>query len=441
MSNPTPTAAYQNLLTCVMRIASGPWHFIQLRGTPLGAHAVDGDDVDLLGSRTAINELLDAAFGWVRAGECHLRIQTPTPAKTALTLFSSDGQHRVEFDLWVELWQLKRRTQYLRYETLAPLVQNPTATLQRLPPDLEATIYIHHLLSKRKDLTAAQVAHRLMDYETACHQAGHFDLAQALQTIRHTKTISPAAEQWFNRRAEVSFSIPPVNPTHRRWVKVRDSLRQVWLGGPRPPRIISLMGCDGSGKTTLAHELVKAQPDLTGVFTGKHLYRKSWGYKLLVILIRPLLFQDRERFDETFAPIAYLRACLGLRWKLWRQQHGGLLLDRSLADFLFVGRKTKRPQFCRSRWLFYCIGRRIPVIHLVLPYEVVVARKQEMTRVGHAIYDTSMFQHYSRLVPGDYLAFNNQGDLASAVSAAGHLLLAIRPQSAAPRSNSADRQH
>jgi thymidylate kinase len=182
------------------------------------------------------------------------------------------------------------------------------------------------------------------------------------------------------------------------------------------------MGCDGSGKTTLASAIAASHADIEGVLTGKHLYRKSWLYKLLVIFVRPLLLQDREHFDETFAPVAYLRACIGLRLKLWRRTRGVLLMDRSLADFLYVGRKTESPQFCRSLWLSRVIGRRIPVVHFILPFERVRERKQEMTRAGHAAYDAAMFRHFTQRAPTDYVAFNNAGAVTPGAEALGRIL-------------------
>jgi hypothetical protein len=417
-----PSAAWRQLRACVERVAHGPWRFIQLRGESLDDRTIDGDDVDLLGSRSAVEELLAAAYTWVQAGECHLRIHATTAAKVALTLFSHDGAHRADFDLWLELWQLEDRTRCLRYEAAAARVLNPADSLQRLPPELEAAIYVHHLISKRKDLTAPKVAQRLAAYAQVVNEP----LRTGLRQVMTTQTIEATTRSLVTRIVNEQLAPSAPRGMPRLLQRFGAAVRTLWLAPPRRLSIVALMGCDGSGKTTLGHALAEARPDIEGVFTGKHLYRKSWGYKLLVIFIRPLLLQDRESFDETFAPVAYLRACLGLRAKLWRRARGILLLDRSLADFVFVGRKTEQPRFARSRWLTRVIGRRISTVHLVLPFARVQERKQEMTRTGHAIYDHAMFRHFTALAPVDYVVFNNAGPLPASAAALGRILAALQ---------------
>jgi hypothetical protein len=414
---PTRSHAWLRLSDCVACLDRGPWKFIQLRGGALSTEAIDGDDVDLLGTRESVGQLLRALFARVRAGDCHLRVRAASRSKTEVTIISTDGKHQLELDLWIELWQINNRTRCLRHELAAPLVCNPAAAIQRLPAHLEAAIYVHHLISKRKNLTDGKPARRLAEYAAQCRASGRDQLAVALEGIIANRRIDNPARSLAEAIVAEELKLPDPGAFVRRWRKLRDGFRAAWFGAPRRASVISLMGCDGSGKTTMAHEMAKRRTDVEGVFTGKHLFRKSILYKLLVIFIRPLLFQDREKFDETFAPLAYVRACLGLQFKLWRRKRGLLIVDRALADFLFVGRKTDRPEFCRSRWLSRLVGRRIPTVHFVLPFERVQERKQEMTRAGHEIYDQSMFEHFVRQSPVDYVVFDNQSDLPAAAAA------------------------
>jgi thymidylate kinase len=416
------SSAWARLHSCLVRLQQGPWKFIQLRGEALDEDAIDGDDIDLLGTRTSVNQLLEAAFAWVRAGECHLRVSARTPHKVALTFFSHDGRHSFDLDLWIELWQINNRTSYLDYACCASIVTDPTAVLQRLPIELEAAIYLHHLISKRKDLAKPGISRRLAQYATQCREINNDILAEALENTATTRRMDEAARMLAAHTVRRHLAVPAPVAFRRKWRKIRDEYRAAWLAAPRKTSILSLMGCDGSGKTTMAHKLMAQRSEISGVLTGKHLYRKSWFYKLLVIFIRPLMLQDREKFDETFAPLAYTRACLGLQLKLWRRKRGLLLMDRSLADFLFMGRKSEQPGFGRSRWLLHILGRRIPVVHFVMPFECIQERKQEMTRTGHEIYDTAMFQHYTRLAPVDYMVFDNQGDLEASAAALDRII-------------------
>lgn len=410
------------LRDCLQRLHHGPWRFLQLRGDAIDATSIDEGDVDLLGSRESVNSLLDGALGWMRDGLCHLRVTTTQPDKVELTLYSLDGRHQVQFDLWMRLAQLDGRCREIRYDDCAPHVTDQQAAIGRLPIDLEACLYLHHVVCKRKKLSSPSVQERLASYSHRCQVAGRQNLSTLLDQVRTEKRVSSEAEQLTLSRL-TSTLCPKACPS-----SALAAVKRFWrsrLAAPRKTRIVSIMGCDGAGKTTLAETLTEQSPKSYRTYTGKHLYRKSLSYKLAVIFLRPLMRRSRERFDEILAPWLYLRACVSLWLKLLLPRRRLMLVDRSLVDFLYVDRKTDLPSFCRGSWLVGLIGQRIPTIHCHVSLENVLQRKQEMTAAGHAAYDRDMFAHFSRRVPTDYIAFNNDGPLAEAVPALDRILARI----------------
>lgn len=416
---PVSADARAGLAGLLEELRHGPWRFIQLRGAPIGDRDIDAGDVDLLGSRASVHALLGAAFAWVRAGRCHLRIRSRDANKTVLVLYSLDGGHAVSLDLWVGLWQLDGGKARLRYEQCEPLLAAPETAIRRLPLAAEVCLYVHHLITKNKDLASERVQARLAGYVEACAATGEAALAAALVRIAGERRIDAEALALCNGRLH-RLGLVGSGP---RWPgKLADELRAAWLDAPRQTRCVALMGCDGSGKTSLARELQKQAPSTYSLYTGKHLYRKSLLYKLATIFIRPLLFQPREQFDETLAPWNYLRAAFALQVKLWFWRAGITLVDRSLVDFLVVARKTDRPRFHGARWLAVLFGRRIATVHVVVPEDSLQERKQEMTRQGHAEYDRLMFEHFSRRVPTDYCAFYNGASLEDSRQVLGRLL-------------------
>ncbi len=415
----------ERLRLCLSQIKAGPWRFIQLRGEPIDERRIDGDDVDLLGARESVNMLCDAACRWVQAGHAHLRVNARKPGKVEWWLFSTDGLHVARFDLWIELNQLDRGRLAIRHEDVAALVESPTGAIGRLPPAVEAGLYVHHLLCKRKDLAGESAQARLARYADELRKMNDAAMADAIGAIRESKRI--AADQEAMALQRIVAALPQgtrLARARRGPLQWMGKLRSAWLAPPKRTSMISVMGCDGAGKTTLAHAVAPLLPQPATVFTGKHLYRKSILYKLAVIFIRPLLMRSRESFDETLAPLVYLRASLGLGIAHHRKGRaaGLTLIDRSPVDFLYVNRKTDEPRFSRWSWLSRCFGRRIRTVHCLVRFENVMKRKQEMTMTGHAAYDRDMFTHFTRQTPTDYIAFNNDGSVDESAQALAQLL-------------------
>ncbi|WP_437229614.1 hypothetical protein SH661x_001535 [Planctomicrobium sp. SH661] len=415
MKNPASSTA--GLAECVKRLHAGPWTFVQLRGETVNGVPPDGDDIDLLGTRESVHTLLQQAFNWVREGLCHARVRSQTPDKVEFTLFSRDGSECIRFDLWIHLRQLDRGQQQMQFEDCRAAFVESSSAIKRLQVMPEACLYVQHLLTKSKNLKASKVQQRLDKYVSDCRAAGEGDLAAKLLEIRQKARISEETERQTLQLLQGYLRKDGLTAQAGN----RSQRTSSWLVGPRKPRHISIIGCDGAGKTTLAEHVAK-QRSQTRTYTGKHLYRKAMSYKAAVIFVRPLLRQSRELFDETLAPWVYLRAAAALRLRTMFPTKRTTLIDRSLLDFLFINRKTDQPEFCRTSWLAGWFGQRIPTIHCIVQYANVLKRKQEVSAAGHACYDESMFQQFTSRIPTDYVAFNNDGSLADSASALNNIL-------------------
>lgn len=418
------------LSTCLNRLSTGPWTFIQLRGEQFDPTMLCNDDIDLLGSDESIRQLIRSARDWMRDGLCHFRVRSGKDDKLELYLYSIDGSQKAVFDLWRRVPQLDRGKAALTFDGCSQAGLVGQSSIKRLPAVLEACVYVQHLICKRKDLHGYSAQSRLAAYASACEQAGETKLAEMLTQARSSHAISSELEQLTLN--EVQQSIPTAIKAYGKSGLVT-SARRAWVAPPRKCQQVSIIGCDGAGKTTLAETVAQDRPDEYRVYTGKHLYRKTLSYKLAVIFLRPIITRSRERFDELLAPLLYLRAAISLRIKSWRSRSQITLIDRSLSDFLYVGRKTDQPRFFPGRWLRELFGRRIPTIHCNVSYEALMTRKQEMTGPGHAAYDQDMFEELAFRTPTDYIGFCNDLPLDAAVAAAQNLLADVSGRSASPQ--------
>ena len=395
---------------CIKEIREGPWKLLQLRGNLISRQDVNGDDVDFLTSTESLHLLLRAVFEWTRAGWCHGHIRRRLSRKAELSLFFPDGSERLKLDLWLSLPQLDG----VRILTLEDCSEQLSGTgLQRLPMRLEVALYIQHLLAKKKDLRKDKYRRALEEYRQQCPE-----FANALKGVEELGFISEEARE--QSRSILQENFPHPAPGKRSLLRLYE---EGFLSFPRSLKAVCVMGCDGAGKTSLAKSLWKSSERYPRIFTGKHLYRKSLLYKLAVIFIRPLTFQSRERFDELLAPLAYLRACLGLRIKLllrWRQ--GVTLIDRGLLDFLYLDRKTNRPRFSRLFFLSRLCGKRVPVIHVMADYAAIKQRKDEVSQAGHECYDRDMWRTHALRCPTNYLSFNNADSIENSSQALDQIL-------------------
>lgn len=415
------------IVECLRRIETGPWKLLQLRGDwPVVCEAGQQDDVDLLASDEDVSQLTDAARTWVREGLCHLHIVRGRSAKTQMTIWSLDGLQCVILDLWIELNQLDHGRFSIRAEDCSSAVNSAKRNPGRLPPDLECCIYLHHLACRRRDLSGPGVQCRLNGYMKRCSSGGFPELTAAMRRCCQQTCVDAESLAVTLGHLRRTIRLRPAKGFRLRTV---ERLKSILIGRPRRISLLSVIGCDGCGKTTLIRRLVTSDPAEYSQRTGKHLYRKSWIYKLSVILLRPLISRSREQFDEQLAPLIFLRAAAALRilvlWRWLIRSRDVQLIDRGLDDFLWTDRKSDSAGFSRCAWLSRCFGIRIPVVHLLVSGANLQQRKQEVTALGHVAYDSAMFGHLAQRCPTDYMLFCNDIAIEEAAHAFGRIVSAM----------------
>ncbi len=404
------------LLECLRLLfaGNGTYRFFLLRETRLDASCINAGDIDLLASPRSIRAMIAHLYELALQGHCNVRIGRPSPGKVRLSLYSSDMHRRIDFDLWTEIWQLEGGSRALRFEHVRKFLPAAGPALARLPLELEACVYLEHLQAKQKDLPSPAVTERLVHYEAACAKAGDQQLANAFAKVRNESGLDAATMRMARQVIGCSIDADRWLSLPRRALR-RLVLRRYRLADARRSRTVAFIGCDGVGKTSIAQEVAAAMKDRRASFMlGKDLYRLGVPFRAFYKLNRMSLGLTRETIDEWLHPIAYLCALLSLRKSVKAIGDRVLLIDRSPADFMYVGRKSDAPRFSRLSKFLSLFRRSLPVVHLVVPFEVLESRKNEMTPSGQELYDLDMLQYHAMLPGADYLLFRNAGSLADA---------------------------
>jgi thymidylate kinase len=410
----------------------GGYEFILLRETPLDEGCVDCGDIDLLGTRSSVDAFLARVSEVCAERGQSFRVRRRKPEKTQVSLLSTDLRHQIVFDLWTELWQVFRGRRCLRFRDLHRLCERGGSCLRRLPADVEWAVYGQHLAFKRKDLSSAGVQERLHFYAAALEAQGHRDLAESARGIARMKLLGKPELALLE--STLSGALPTkyfANAWARRW---SHSLRSWVARRVRDRRlrgVIAVVGVDGVGKTTIGAALgsTGAADGSRQHVVGKSLFRESWVFRKLYAWNRRLPKARRlrrERIDDLLAPLAFLVAAVRVRRSL--RLGAVVLVDRYLADFLYLKRKTDRSRFSLLADLLKPLCPPVRVVHLSVPHSVLQGRKTEITVTGMRRYEESMRAFYSARGWVDYLRFNNRVPEDEAVVILESYLFPTRPE-------------
>lgn len=255
------SASMRDLLQCLQEIASRGPTFVRLLESSLDERCINGSDIDLLGTTTAVESLLATCFSWAQSGRCHFRVKRKREGNVSLVLFSRCGQFRIQFDLFTELWQLNRGRCGLRFEDVVHLLPPGQLGFVRLPIPVEAAIYLHKYVLKRRSISLDRIRQRLISYSVACRRAGATKFAAALDVVLQNGRVESAA---LTRAIQLLRSYNVVPSLTNSWQVVR----QRWIARWRrwwPRSLVSLVDLEWN---PAAHERQSSQANDNGaVFT------------------------------------------------------------------------------------------------------------------------------------------------------------------------------
>jgi thymidylate kinase len=454
----------------LLRVTDGP--MVLLRPLPMDFD-FRRDDVDLLLTELQRTELLQTIFNATAAGQLHMRVRQASEEKVQICLWNLSCTSSLTVDLWSAFTQLPNHPRrVIRADCLLTIAVAETAGLRlgrmsldsplsatiRMPADIDLCLLILHLVSKKKQLTSPVVRHRLLLAFDRLRRVS-LDETDSLPFLSEISLLLNSAEPLLDsvsipsqlvRDVEAhllkriqSFSDETCEPIPKhRGRRVYPAKTRRWLMKRVP--CLAVVGSDGAGKSSVCRSLAESSQIDFEPCVGKKLYRRSLMYQLLSGLAKRIVGIGRGDFDDLMAGWIALRASLSL-WNhfVYRpavgtdfasQEAGAfgraadeafplhqkphcrttLLLDRSVASFLIVDRKTSDPQLLRSAtWLERLIPP-VTTLLLVVPFRQLAKRKQEMSSQGHERYQQLLFEQAMRQKPVDVIVVANTQSVGDA---------------------------
>jgi len=457
LTRPNRSADLLTLLNdFLLRVSEGP--VVLLRPLPNDFDS-RRDDVDLLLTAPQRSKLLSAVFEASVAGQLHMRVRQACDEKAELVLWNPDCTSSLTVDLWSAFNQLPHhRRKVIRADHLlssispdSQLSGSPLNATIQMPADLDLCLFVLHLASKQKPLASPVVRQRLLVAFDRLRRLSleETDSALCLSDVSHLLTsfepllcsvrIPPHlvrdAETYLLKRVRASSDklYGPIPESRGRRGLLTKTRR--WLMTRVP--CLAIVGSDGAGKSSVCETLAKSQASNFEPCVGKKLYRRSLLYQLLSGLAKRIGGIERGDFDDQKAGWITLRASFSLWFHfavrpakgigLLRGEAGAfgwavndafsthprpscrrtLLLDRSVASFLIVDRKTQNPQRHRSASWLERLLPPVTTVLLAVPFSLLSQRKQEMSHEGHERYQWLLFQQAMRQKPVDVIVVAN----------------------------------
>ncbi len=187
-------------------------------------------------------------------------------------------------------------------------------------------------------------------------------------------------------------------------------------------KIIPVVGPDGVGKTTLIDELVLCTDEKAQYYRFKKLFRKSFIYHISYRYLTKKLSKihgkkvEKNDFDDYYGVFIIFTALIRYPLLMLSTFFGRkmILSDRYFYDYILKDISFKDKKIVlRDKWKF--LLKMIPnsywFLQLDAPTDIILARKQEMTRYDIEMYRKLMFKLYLNKPSVVYTYINTKNDL------------------------------
>lgn len=397
---------------------------VQLRPKSLDS-AFDGNDYDFLSNLETHAGLLARLQAIAKEEGVSFLFDEAHSSKTHVQLWEPRRGVAIEIDFWKE-HVLRAASpgpaRYVRHDDVAAVLvrgEDGEARAQ-LPAEVEWLLYVIHLDTGNKDLTAPSVRERLGHYREALSDSPQTRLLEQLAELESSSAdLSRLAAEALSLLEKTGVRIRPRALEDDLGVRVGNAIRRRVHARLHHP-VVAFVGPDGSGKTTIIDAL-RREEDATGeLCIFKHFFRMTRPYAFVSTRAPAYRRLDDNLADEKWSGLWFWVAWLQYprEMKLGRRR-GRVFLDRYFHDLLIQDVRREggaaRLGFWRRRW-----ARLFPlpdaIVQLSAPEKTLRARKEEISVENIRRYESFVERIYALRRPRLRAFLSTQDSVADCVA-------------------------
>lgn len=393
--------------------------------------AIDEDniykgDFDLFVAKENLDKILEIIFEICSLNNINFYIDSRKYGKTKVVLFGAE-QKKVVLEIWnfLDVKDVKGK--------ISKFI-NPNLTKQfiikendqfKFDLEIEALYYVSHLYSKSKDLTNVDVKNRLEYYVSKLKKLEtckcNFIITLCESLLFEEVSIKEASIKVNSYLVEIGFF--DYNALFSRFsltTRIKMEINKVYAKFLVFTNIVPVVGPDGVGKTSVIEKAIQDSGNFR-YYRFKKMYRKSFIYEIVHKVYKMKLNAKKMSFakneiDDKMAiwnllisvlnyPILFLYSVIGRK---------RILSDRYFYEFLFSDlRDLTKTAYLNIyvRYLVKCIPNSYVFVHLDCDTDIILVRKNELSRNNIDFFRTHMFKIILMQKPMIYAYINTANNL------------------------------
>jgi len=385
--------------------------FTELRPKPLTPEKCFMGDYDFLYDGTKKSDLVRDIVYFLKSKKASFFILRKDQQKLQVQIFDQETGQKIILEFWtasvisVSIGAFTYSTA-LTWHDFERFIYS-TKDGYKIDPNVRALIYSTHLKARKKDLKKTEVVERLKYFKEHCLPEGpeYGQLNEILENLAHGKeNLKDGNRKTLAILKEIGAYRPLKTFFYAIGIKARSIFPMV-----KSPRIMTLEGPDGTGKSTLLKKVIKNKDFHTKYYKFKDLYRKHNGIDKLIRKYYPDRSLKRNQIDERVAGVHFLSSAIVFFFLRIFNFRKLFILDRYFYDLLLRGIRYKNQKGHEVWWhKIGCLIAPRPHCFFILdvPYEIAKQRKNEISEGDwDLIFDNYMKCYFTK--PSKYLAVCN----------------------------------
>jgi len=334
--------------------------------------------------------VLQTLFSVCVERECSFLLDRKKTNKTRAIIYDHSSQNSLVLEFWTTL-EVRNDSSifpYIEWEKIQPHVfRNEAGYFLNI--DFEALYYLSHLLTKRKNISEESVKKRLLYYKN--HKdldASVRKLYERLELLHDIETIGREANKIMIRQDILDRSCR-ADAVKRKIHQVFSRADEILFNKNRANRLISILGPDGVGKTSLIRGI--SEEIGSGVYTYrfKNYYRGAIIYRLLYPLIKMYVqnknktLYQRNQVEELYVYPIFLLSVLRYHLNIKRLFSRNIqITDRYFHDYILTGSRLNEDRIERHhKWekMLKIIPRTLAIVQVDADNQSIHSRRSEIS--------------------------------------------------------------